>query len=374
MDRVLHWSLNSTGRLVALGLIVVTFPLILAIDLYLTPWRVPTRILYAIPIMVAARVFSARGTIGVTLVAIAFSVLDAWLAGVDLPTEALAILALAAIGLLSLLWADAERRIRALAAERARLHEQELQRAAELEESRARLLEFFSMVTHDLRGPLTAIQGYGQMLPRWDTLSPSLREKMITNVSSSIRQIVRLAADLQDASRVGAGRFEIDREPIDLVALAREIVDQRQPAAPGHRLILEARAERLEGRWDCDRMVQVIGNLVDNAVKYSPDGGEVRVVVERSDDHARVVVSDQGIGIAPEDLPRLFQPYARLRREPGPKGLGLGLYIVRGIVEAHGGTIAVRSEPRKGSTFTVELPLSDVSDESLAAGRPRLSC
>ncbi|MBI2940428.1 MAG: HAMP domain-containing histidine kinase [Chloroflexi bacterium] len=349
---------RSTAQIVALGLTLTSIPVILAVDVYLTPWRVPTRILYAIPIIVAARLFGALVATIVIVVAIAFSVLDILLVGPDLPTDALAILALAAVGLLSLLWARAERRAQALAAERARLYEQEQQRAAELRESHARLLEFFSMVAHDLRAPLTTISGFSQMLPRYEALPSEQRERLARSVQSSVRQIVRLSSDLLDASRIGAGRFEISKEPCDLMAVTREVVEQRRPAAPCHHLILEATGEGIESHCDPDRIAQVIGNLVDNAIKYSPQGGTVRVVVERVGGRARIAVSDQGIGIAPGDIPRLFQPYVRLRGTTGAKGLGLGLYIVKGIVEAHGGAIDVQSQPGQGSTFTIDLPLT----------------
>lgn len=362
MGSNLRTSFGLVGRIAVLVALLAAFPVILVVDLYLTPWRVPTRILYAIPIMVAARLFGTGVAIGVIVGAIAFSILDAWLAGIDVQAEVLSILALAVVGWLSLLWAQAERRAAALAEERARLHEQERHRAEELEESRARLVEFFSLVAHDLRSPLTAIGGYTQMLSRWDTLAPDQRGKVAEGIQASLRRVVRLSDDLLDAARIGAGRFEIRKEPCDLVTLAREIVEHKGPAAPNHHLILEARVDRLDGLFDCDRVAQALGNLVDNAIKYSPEGGEVRVVAERVGDRARVSVSDQGMGIAPEDLPRLFQPYARLRRTPGIKGVGLGLYIVKGIVEAHGGAIAVESQLGEGSSFTLDLPLRDRTD------------
>ncbi len=350
---------STTARIVVLILIMISFPVILVVDLYLTPWRVPAMILYAIPIMIAARLFSIPATIGVIVVAIGFGVLNAGLTGIDIQSEILAVLALAIIGLLSLAWANAERRSVLLAEERTRLLEQEQERSAELEDSRARLLEFFSMVAHDLRGPATTIAGFTELMLRANSLPPDQRQKIASGVKSSVRQIVRLSDDLLDASRIGTGRFEIEKSPGDLVALCSEIVERKKLTAPRHRLMLDARIERLEGRFDRDRIAQAISNLVDNAIKYSPEGREVRVVAERAGDRAKVAVSDQGIGIAQEDIPRLFQPYVRLRYTQGIKGLGLGLYIVKGIVEAHKGTISVQSEPSKGSTFIVDLPLDD---------------
>lgn len=348
-----------TRRIVALALILVSFPAIIAIDLFLTEWRVPIRIMYAVPIMVAATLFGTRVIATVLLVAVAFSVVDASLTGIDLQTELLSLLALAIIGLLSIDWAKAKHKAAVLAEERARLYEQERERAKMLEDARALLLEFFAMVAHDLRNPMTTIGGYSQLLSRGDTLPVEQRERLAEGIKSAVRQMTRLANDLQDASRIGTGRFDLKRGRCDLLDLARESVEQRQVLSPGRQLVLEARSQDL-GTWcDKDRILQAMGNLIENAMKYSPESGEVRVTLERIDDRARVVVSDQGIGIAPEDVPRLFQPYERLHMTSEIKGLGLGLYIVKGIIEAHGGAVTVQSVLGEGSHFMIELPLEE---------------
>ncbi|MGE5620083.1 MAG: sensor histidine kinase [Sphingomonadaceae bacterium] len=345
------------GRASALAIALLTVAVILVVDLCFSPRRVPIRILYAIPIMLAARFVGLREATLVTLVAIAFSLLDGWLTGIDIQTEILATVALGVVGVLSLLWARAERRAAALAEERAGLHQQARQRAAESEDARERLLHFFALVAHDLRNPLTAISGYTQMLSRWDSLPPETRERVVKGIQLSLRQLTRLSNDLLDASRIGASRFEIQRYRCDLVALCREIVGQRRTTTSVHRLVMETQLDRLEGCFDCDRIAQAVGNLIDNAIKYSPAGGEVKVRLERVGDRARIEVSDQGIGIAPEDIDKLFQPYSRLHRGPEIRGMGLGLYIVRAIVEAHEGTITVQSQLGKGSTFTIDLPV-----------------
>lgn len=363
MDRSTRAFRSAVGRAIALGLVLLSFPIVLVVDLYLTPWRLPTTVLYAIPIMLAARLLGPRTTVGAIVAALGFSVVDSSLAGVDPQTAALEAVALATIGLLSVLWAGAERHAAALAAERERLHTEEQRRAVELEESRARLLEFFSLVAHDLQSPLAVISAYAQMISRYSALPAAQQEKIAHGIRSSTQQVVRLANDLLDASRIGAGRFEVEKDGCDLVALCREAVEQWRPTAARHDLILETSVDRLEIPCDAGRLVQAIGNLIGNAIKFSPEGGEVRVTVERVGDRARVAVIDRGIGIAPEDVSRLFQPYVRLKRAPEAKGQGLGLYIVRGIVEAHGGCIAVQSELGEGSTFLIDLPVATADSQ-----------
>jgi signal transduction histidine kinase len=123
---------------------------------------------------------------------------------------------------------------------------------------------------------------------------------------------------------------------VDLVAVARQTVEELQPTTTRHSLTLVAPSDAMVGQWDPGRVAQALTNLLSNAIKYSPDGGEVEVVLSHLDGEVEVSVSDRGIGIAQEDLPLLFQPYSRLYRERRAKGVGLGLYIVKGIVEAHG--------------------------------------
>ncbi|MBI4491769.1 MAG: HAMP domain-containing histidine kinase [Chloroflexi bacterium] len=167
----------------------------------------------------------------------------------------------------------------------------------------------------------------------------------------------RLVVDLMDAARIGAGAFQVQPQPTDLVALASQVVQTQQASSPHHCIKLET-PDQLEGVWDPDRLAQVLNNLVGNAVKYSPGGGEVQVQLRREDGQAVVSVSDQGSGIRLEDLPLLFQPFSRLYVGLGTRGAGLGLYIAQGIVRAHAGRIwATSPGPGQGATFTFSLPL-----------------
>jgi signal transduction histidine kinase len=160
--------------------------------------------------------------------------------------------------------------------------------------------------------------------------------------------------------------LDLTRSEVDLVALARRSVEQTRALAKGHHLRAELPDGPLTGWWDGDRLAQVMQNLLSNAIKYSPEGGEIALRVEDRGYEARVSVSDQGIGITPEALSRLFGPFYRAEGALtlGVQGLGLGLYITKALIEAHGGEIWVDSEVGAGSTFIFTLPSTQPPDEA----------
>jgi len=225
--------------------------------------------------------------------------------------------------------------------------------------------QFVAIASHELRTPVTSIRGYAQLIER-QVLKGNLDTERITRQTAQIvTQAARLTAligDLLDASRIQQGRLDLNLMRCDLAALARETFSAFKTAperTASQTLILDA-DEIVVGRWDRGRLDQVLTNLLSNALKYSPTGGEIRLRIEKSDERAIVTVSDNGIGIPPEEQKNLFQPFSRGGAVHGRiGGTGLGLYIVRQIVEGHGGTVAVRSTPQLGSTFTVTLPLDD---------------
>ena len=177
--------------------------------------------------------------------------------------------------------------------------------------------------------------------------------------------------DLLDVARIQRGELALRPEPMDLVDLARQVLDRFELSperSPNHRLALEA-TEAVAGRWDADRLDQAITNLVSNALKYSPDGGEVRVCVARHDGAAVLRVCDEGLGIAPDEQARLFRPYARGQAARGVEGTGLGLYVTSQVVARHGGTIAVESVLGAGSVFTIRLPLGATALQAEAGER-----
>ncbi|HET7036104.1 MAG TPA: GAF domain-containing sensor histidine kinase, partial [Thermomicrobiaceae bacterium] len=247
----------------------------------------------------------------------------------------------------------------ALAVDNARLY-QAAQAAVTVRE------EFLSIAAHELKTPLTTVKGYAQMLRRQLDRGEPQSQVLEHSADSLLRQLARLenlVTDLLDVSRIQQGQLAFRPERCDLSEIAAQVLahfEQAPELGADHQLTLDAPAA-VAGTWDPARLDQVLTNLISNALKYSPNGGEVLVRVRPRGTGAEVSVRDQGLGIAPEQQPRLFQPFARLpaailRDGEGVSGSGLGLYICRQIVERHGGTIVVESAPGVGSTFTVRLP------------------
>jgi signal transduction histidine kinase len=216
--------------------------------------------------------------------------------------------------------------------------------------------DFLSIAGHELKTPLTALLLVQHALDR--TLSQEADAKVAGRWRSLLRQTRRLGMlvdQLLDVSRLSAGKLILEEEPLDLVDVVRDVVTHfPRETAP---ILVEAPAP-VPGRWDPLRLEQVITNLVSNAVKYG-EGRPVTVRIESDGGTAILGVRDQGIGIAPGALTRIFDRFERATPVRNATGLGLGLWIVRQIVEAMGGTVGVESKLGKGSTFTVRLPRAD---------------
>lgn len=219
-----------------------------------------------------------------------------------------------------------------------------------------------AIVTHDLRNPLTTIKGYAQLLRRQTPEVARACEAILAQTAV----LERLVSDLEDASRLDIGRLELQRRAVDLVAEARAVVERTQAQTSRHALRLAAPDGPLIGWWDRERLEQVFTNLLTNAIKYSPDGGEVLVRIEERGSSAQVSVQDQGVGIPVEAQPRIFDRFYRAAGGGQVRGLGLGLYITRGIIEAHGGRIWVESTPGQGATFYFTLSLRNADQTSAA--------
>jgi len=221
--------------------------------------------------------------------------------------------------------------------------------------------EVLSIASHDLKNPVTVIKGQIQLLRRQVATGSIDLDRLSGGFAGLEHQCDRLTALIDlllDFSRIEAGRLELQPGPTDLVELARTVLEGVQTTTDRHRLILTA-PERLEGIWDERRVEQVLRNLVTNAVKYSPDGGTVEIVIKADEGQATVCVRDEGIGLAPGDAPRIFERFYRAKGMRHLEGSGLGLYICRQIIAAHNGRIWADSEgPRLGSTFCFTLPRS----------------
>lgn len=211
--------------------------------------------------------------------------------------------------------------------------------------------DFLAMVTHDLRTPLAAIKGSAQLLQR----RGEYRASQIETILGASRNMQRLLDDLADVVRHETGTLVMRPAPTDLVALVESVANVAQEATESRRVRVVAPPAPLVGAWDRDRLSQVLANLLDNTLKHAPAGGEVLVVLEDRGDEVRMAVTDHGPGISPEHVTRLFDRFFRADAT-GAGGLGLGLYISRMLIEAHGGRIWVESEVGQGSTFTVALP------------------
>ena len=228
--------------------------------------------------------------------------------------------------------------------------------------------EFLSIVSHELKTPLTPLKALAQLLRlrlrrhREEGRALDL-DSLETNLKTIERQVDRMSAlvnDLLEVSRAGQGRFDLQPQEFDLVPVVREVVGRHSEVAADdgrHRFFVEA-PESLVIDGDAMRIEQALVNLVGNAVKYSPSGGEVRVAVEEHDGRASIAVSDQGIGIAADEIAGLGKPFARgSKRARTFSGMGIGLYLARLVAERHGGSIALQSDGEdRGTTVTMELP------------------
>jgi signal transduction histidine kinase len=209
------------------------------------------------------------------------------------------------------------------------------------------------MTTHELRTPVAGIKGNAQLMQRRGQYS----ERAVEAIVAQADRLGRLIEDLLLASQIEADRLLLRRADRDLVGEARDAVAQLGEV--GSVVRVEAPDAPLIVSIDRQRLGQVWANLLTNAIKYSPDGGEILVRVDRQANEARVTVIDHGVGIPPEAVPRLFDRFYRVAKaaDEAP-GLGLGLYLSTRLVQAHGGRIEVRSTPGQGSAFTVVLPLA----------------
>lgn len=220
--------------------------------------------------------------------------------------------------------------------------------------------DFVSIVSHELRSPLTAIKGFVMtLLLKSDRLSPETREEFLETIDDQANRLNALVEDLLNVSRIETKRLKLNLVELDVEALLRKLVGQFQTKWGDRMILIEGDPSVPLLMADTSRLEEIFINLIDNAVKYSPMGGDIRVLVGQTQGNLEVSVEDHGLGMNPEDVSKLFRKFHRVasRETRDIGGTGLGLYIVKSLVEAHGGQVVVTSVPGVGSTFTLIFPL-----------------
>jgi len=229
-----------------------------------------------------------------------------------------------------------------------------------LEAEKAKKERFIAMVAHDMRAPLGPIKMGAQIIKR-DRVRGEPFDSYTQTIEEQVDRLERLITDLLDVTRFESGQFQMKLAPCDLGVLVRKQVRQYQLANPDHRFVLTA-PETLPGIFDGDRVVQALNNLLENAVKFSYPDTAISVALERTaPDWLALSVADEGKGIPADKLNEIFDPFKRLDNAEGINGFGLGLFITKGIAEAHGGTLTVASGTNRahGAIFTLTLPVTE---------------
>ena len=238
-----------------------------------------------------------------------------------------------------------------------RAYESERRTVEELRRLSALRADFVSLVSHELRSPMAAVIGAARTLQvRWRELQPDQREAFLALIGDETARLASLVGDVLDTSRIDAGTFSYRFGDVDVGALVQESVATAAITQDEVPVTAEIPTSVPLVRGDAQRLRQVLGNLIDNAVKYSPAGSPVQVSVTGLNGNVAVSVRDEGSGIASGDQRLIFEKFGRVTGGNTKPGTGLGLYIARSIAEAHGGSLAVASAQGRGATFTLTLP------------------
>lgn len=256
-------------------------------------------------------------------------------------------------------------------AERAALLREQIAHA-EAEQALRERDAFFAVASHELRTPLTTLSGTAQLLRRQldrpEALDHQRVRTALRRVDDQARRVARLVSRLLDVADINAGTLGLTRRRADLVPLVRGVATERQAATGAHSITVRA-PDRLEAVVDPARIEQLLWTLLDNAIRYSPDGGAVEVDLVSEGPAVRLAVRDHGLGIPPERRGQLFERFSRAHAEGYVSGLGLGLFISRQVVELHGGHIAAQFPDDGGSCFVVHLPVAGEPLKSPTAAR-----
>jgi len=251
-------------------------------------------------------------------------------------------------------------RLVATAVQNIRAYEAERRRVEELHRLSALRADFVSLVSHELRNPMAAVIGAARTLQdRWRGLTEEQRATLLTLIGNETNRLAMLVGDVLDTSRIEAGTFSYTFGEVDLTRLIDDAVATAEIGQDGVRVRSTVTGQLPPINGDGERLRQVLSNLIDNAVKYSEDGGEVEVDANAKDGVVRVSVTDHGPGIPHDQQGLIFEKFGRGAGPGSAKpGTGLGLFIARSIAEAHGGSLDVESAPNAGATFTLTLPAS----------------
>lgn len=221
--------------------------------------------------------------------------------------------------------------------------------------------ELIATVSHEIRSPLTTIKGFTKtLLDRWDRLDDDTKREMLAAINADADRVTRLLTELLDISRMEAGRLTLHRRVFDVRALAEQTARELEGRSDRH-VVRVQEGGPVAVSADPDKVKQVVTNFIENALKYT-EGGSVTVTCVTTGGSARLSVTDEGEGIPERRHATLFEKFTRHERPGSPSGTGLGLYICKGLIEAHGGHIGVESAPGRGSTFWFELPGADPED------------
>jgi len=235
--------------------------------------------------------------------------------------------------------------------------------------------EFVANVSHELKTPLTSIQGFAQALQDGTADTPESRQQAAGIIQAEAGRMHRMVLDLLDLARLDSGTLDLQRAPVDVRALLNSIAEKFGPQSSAAGVTVRVEAAPLPPlTGDGDRLAQVFTNLVDNALKFTPAGGNITLRAGTNSSEVQVEVTDTGTGIPAASLPYVFERFYQAdpsRPGGGKHGAGLGLSIVKEIIAAHGGKISVRSEPSKGSTFTVTLPLTTPEASTVVSKRKK---
>lgn len=248
----------------------------------------------------------------------------------------------------------------------------DISREVEVERMKA---DFHSMIAHDLRSPMSVIQGYVSLMEAGKTGEMTETQgEFLASITTKISEMTTLLNDFLDMSKMEAGFVNLKRESMDIVPLVQEVIDDLGPMADSSSIRMEYVGSEAGVKVDADplRVTQILRNLVSNAVKYNVESGWIRIGVTALEEMAEVTVADGGVGIRPEDLAVLFDPYTRGDVSRNIKGVGLGVVIIKKLVEAHGGEVQVDSEHGKGTVFRFTLPLArpEPPEEPLVPSHP----